>query len=232
MSTAVTQPISGVADGPVVVLNFHCIGRPRRAFADGEQDVCLERARLAEILDVVAGRSDVRLTFDDGNSSDLSDALPELVDRGLRATFFVCAGRLGTPEFLAADDVRELRSAGMAVGSHGMDHVPWRGLGDAGVEREIRTAKTMLEDALQAPVDTAACPFGAYDRQALRALRDAGFTSVYTSDGGPSDPGDWLIARTTVRRSDSAQSIERILGDVGRTPSLLDRGKRWVKRWR
>lgn len=216
----------------MIVLNFHGVGTLNRELADGEAGVCIDRRQFAEILDAVVGRGDVRLTFDDGNRSDVAEALPELQRRGLRAEFFICAGRFGTPEFLDEDDVRELRRAGMAIGSHGMDHVPWRRLEPAAVDREIVRAKQILEDALQAPVDTAACPFGAYDRRTLTALRAVGFERVYTSDGGRASSTDWLAARNTVRRGDSAESIERLLNGSGDAPSPVNRAKRWVKRWR
>jgi peptidoglycan/xylan/chitin deacetylase (PgdA/CDA1 family) len=224
--------IPGAISGTMVVLNFHRIGRPKREYANGEGDVHVDPEQFAEILDVVSGRSNVRMTFDDGNRSDVSVAVPELVRRGLRAEFFVCAGRLGRPEFLDEDDVRDLREAGMSVGSHGMDHVRWRKLAPAAIDREIVAAKQILEDALQAPVDAAACPFGSYDRRTLRALREANFRCVYTSDGGPADSADWLIARNTVRRSDSAESIERLLDNSRATASVLRRGKGLVKQWR
>lgn len=216
----------------MIVLNFHGIGTPERELADGERDVCVDPRQFAEILDLVQGRDDVRLTFDDGNRSDVGEALPELLRRGLRAEFFVCAGRLGAPGFLDGGDVRKLRRAGMPVGSHGMDHVPWRRLSRPDLEREIVESKRLLERALGAPVDAAACPFGSYDRRILGALRAAGFRRVYTSDGGRVGDGGWLVARNTVRRSDSAESIVRMLDDSRTAASLLRRGKGWVKRWR
>jgi peptidoglycan/xylan/chitin deacetylase (PgdA/CDA1 family) len=218
--------------GTMVVLNFHCIGRPKRELADGEDHVCIDKAQFLEILDAVSGRDDVRLTFDDGNSSDVTEALPELIRRGLRAQFFICPARFGTPGFVDEDDVRELRLAGMSLGSHGMDHVRWRRLERSAIDREILQAKQVLEDALQAPIDTAACPFGAYDRRTLRELRAAGFKRVYTSDGGRASSTDWLVPRNTVRRGDSAESIERMLNGSGGTVSLANRAKRWVKQWR
>jgi peptidoglycan/xylan/chitin deacetylase (PgdA/CDA1 family) len=216
----------------MIVLNFHGIGRPKRKLADGEGEVCVDRPQFAEILDVVQDREDVHITFDDGNRSDVTEALPELLERGLRAEFFICAARFGTDEFLDEQDVQELRRAGMSVGSHGMDHVQWRKLTPAGIDREIAQAKQRLEEALQEPVATAACPFGAYDRRTLKALHAVGFERVYTSDGGRAKPGDWLIPRNTVRRTDSAASIQRLLDDPAATPSLMGKGKRWIKRWR
>jgi peptidoglycan/xylan/chitin deacetylase (PgdA/CDA1 family) len=218
--------------GSMLVLNFHCIGRPRRELVDGEADVCVDRQRFAEILDVVSGHREVRLTFDDGNRSDVTEALPELLQRGLSAEFFICPARFGTVGFVDQHDVRELLKAGMSIGSHGMDHVRWRKLAPWQVDREIVQAKQVLEDALQAPVESAACPFGAYDRRTLTALRDAGFKRVYTSDRGRAISTDWLVPRNTVRHGDSAESIERMVSTSPGRLSLTSRGKQWIKRRR
>jgi peptidoglycan/xylan/chitin deacetylase (PgdA/CDA1 family) len=222
----------GAILGSMFVLNFHSIGRPRRDIGDGEDRVCLERERFLEILDAVAGRDDVRLTFDDGNSSDVSEVLPELERRGLRAHFFVCPARFGVDGFVTEDEVLELKRAGMVLGSHGMDHVRWRGLREQDLAREIVEAKQRLQDVLGAPVDAAACPFGAYDRRTLRALRGAGFKRVYTSDGGRAHADDWLVARNTVRRWDTAESVLRMLTGSNGRPSRSQRAKRWIKKWR
>jgi hypothetical protein len=62
----------------------------------------------------------VRLTFEDGNASDISDiesdisdieiGLPRLLDRGPSAEFFVLAGLLGGPGRLNVADVRQLHA--------------------------------------------------------------------------------------------------------------------------
>jgi peptidoglycan/xylan/chitin deacetylase (PgdA/CDA1 family) len=227
-----SEIIQGWILGSLMVLNFHGIGKPKRALADGEEDVCVEREQFVEILDAVSGRDDVHLTFDDGNSSDVTEALPELTRRGLTAEFFICPARFGTPGFVDENDVRELQKAGMTLGSHGMDHVRWRRLKPSAIDREFVQARHVLQEALQTPVETAACPFGAYDRRTLRALRAAGYTRVYTSDGGRARPSDWLVARTTVRRWDSAESVERMLNESAGHESLARWAKRVVKRSR
>ena len=82
-------------------------------------------------------------TFDDGNVSDVTEALPALAERGLSAQVFVCAGRFGTDGFLTEEQVRELRAAGMSIGSHGMDHVRWRKLDEPRIGREVVEAKQL-----------------------------------------------------------------------------------------
>jgi peptidoglycan/xylan/chitin deacetylase (PgdA/CDA1 family) len=216
-----------------IILNFHGIGSPSRPLDPGEADAWLSPSLFESVLDAAMQRDDVRITFDDGNTSDLELALPALQRRGLRATFFVVAGRMGMPGFLSQDDVLALEAAGMTIGSHGMLHRPWRGLDYAGLEAELHDARRMLEDIVQRPVTQAACPFGSYDRRVLRALRSNGYDAVYTSDRGLSRPGDWLQARNTVGAGDDAAVLERIL-EAQRSPSrvLYGRAKLLAKRWR
>ena len=111
-----------------MTLTFHGVGEPPRVLDRGEADVWVSKKRFAALLDAAAERNDVRITFDDGNVSDLEHALPALRARGLEATFFIVAGRIGTPGFVDASGVRQLAAAGMEIGSHGMRHRPWRRL--------------------------------------------------------------------------------------------------------
>lgn len=99
-----------------VVLTVHGVGELGHRKEDGEEVTTLTTAELDTALEVIAPMPWVRLTFDDGNSSDLEIALPRLQERGMQATFFVLAGKLGQPGWLDCDGVVELSRAGMAVG--------------------------------------------------------------------------------------------------------------------
>ena len=210
-------------------LTFHGVGATDRRLDDGEAAVWVGTERFHAVLDAVRDRDDVRITFDDGNASDLEHGLPALLERGMTGTFFVVAGRLDEPGYLSAADVRALAGAGMTIGSHGMRHRPWRGLGDAALDEELVAAKAALEQVLGVPVTEAACPFGAYDRRVLAGLRRAGFRRVYTSDRGAARRDDWIQARTTIHAGDDGETVQRVL-----TPrdSLRRRAKLTAKRWR
>jgi peptidoglycan/xylan/chitin deacetylase (PgdA/CDA1 family) len=213
-------------------LTFHGIGEPGRALEPGEAAVWVSRARFLSVLDSVAGRTDVRITFDDGNASDVAYALPALRARGLRATFFLVAGRLDTPGFVDRAGVRALTDAGMTIGSHGMRHRPWRELGDDELHEELVGAKQLLEEVAERPIDEAGCPFGSYDRRVLRSLRRAGYARVYTSDRGTARPGAWVQARNSVGPGDDGGLIERIASGHGRPHQALRQAKLVAKRWR
>jgi peptidoglycan/xylan/chitin deacetylase (PgdA/CDA1 family) len=235
MST-VTRPAhadASDADGHALILTFHGIGPVPRPFDPGEDQVWLDCDAFKRILDVVVDQPHVEITFDDGNASDLEHAVPALRERGLRATFFVLAGRLNEPAFLTPGELCRLCDEGMGLGSHGMSHTPWRRLDTQRAAEEIDHAKAELEALVGRSISQAACPFGAYDRRSLALARAAGFDTVFTSDGGVSRRDQWLRPRNTVHVDDSPASVRRLLRmrsfDL---PDWKRRAKTLVKRLR
>jgi peptidoglycan/xylan/chitin deacetylase (PgdA/CDA1 family) len=216
----------------MINLTFHGLGEPPRRLDDGEADVWVSTDRFETLLDAIAGRDDVHITFDDGNVSDVAIGLPALMRRGLTATFFVVAGRLDQEHFLTADQLCELRDAGMQIGNHGMSHRAWRGLDDAALEEELGTARRALQDVVGAPVDEAACPFGSYDRRVVGALRRGGYRRVYTSDRGTVASDEWLQPRNTITPRDTAAVLDDIATPVAPVAALAGRAKLTLKRWR
>jgi len=216
-----------------VTLTVHGIGTPIRALEPGEDDVWISVRQLEDVLDAVSGRTDVRITFDDANASDLEIGLPHLLKRGLTAQFFLPAGLLGQPGRLTDDGVRELLAAGMTLGSHGWAHCDWRQLTPEQVPDEMTKASRVLADFAGRPVTEVSAPFGSYDRHVLRRLREAGATRVYTSDTGRAPSEAWLHARTSLRSTIDIAWIDQVLD--GR-PSLPRRARnvaaRTVKRFR
>jgi peptidoglycan/xylan/chitin deacetylase (PgdA/CDA1 family) len=213
-------------------LTFHGVGDPERRLDAAEAQYWLGRRQFESTLDSVAGRSDVRITFDDGNNSDLEYALPALRRRGLTATFFVVAGRLGAPGFLDQRGVQELAAEGMAIGCHGMRHRSWRWLEEHALWEELVGARRLLEQVVERPVTEAACPFGLYDRSVLRSLRSCAYGRIYTSDRGAARSDDWMQARNSVRAGDGPELVDHILSFESSPDALRRRLILAVKRWR
>ena len=136
------------------------MGEPPRELTPGEATVWLSEERFRAVLDAVAGRDDVRLSFDDGFRSDVDVALPALAERGLSATFFVLAGRLDHPEHLDGDDVARLVEGGMTIGSHGMHHRSWRELEEPDLTAELDESRRLLSAVAGTSVTSASVPFG------------------------------------------------------------------------
>lgn len=205
-----------------VNLCFHGIGRPVREREPGEAAYWIDQDLFHRVLDEVADDPRVRLSFDDGNASDVEVALPALVERDLHATFFVLAGRLDDPVSLGRDEVRELLAAGMTIGTHGHAHRPWRGLDGASATAELCGAREVLASVTGRPVLDAALPLGRYDRALLGALRTLGYRSVHTSDRRWARPDAWLQPRFSLRATDS---LEGLRDEVLRRPPLPRRAR-------
>ena len=174
------------------------------------------------ILDTIAEIPGVRISFDDGNVSDLEHGLPALVERRLTASFFVLAGRIGSPrQSRRGRRSRAAFATNMAVGTHGMEHRPWRGLAPDDRERELVEARARIEEIVERPVAEAAVPLGAYDRRLLRELRRLGYTAVHTSDGRGARAGAWLQPRFSIVAHDTAETVRAYT----RSPPALRRAQ-------
>jgi peptidoglycan/xylan/chitin deacetylase (PgdA/CDA1 family) len=213
-------------------LTFHGVGRAPHPLEPGEAEVWLSRDAFLGHLDRARENERVLITFDDGNVSDCEIALPALVDRGLKGIFFVIAARIGKPGYVGRDHIEQLVNKGMEIGSHGMEHRPWRRMDQSTMQLEIVGARQILEEIVGRPVMKAACPFGAYDRRSLSRLRETGVETVFTSDGGSARAGQWLQARETLRRSDPTDLVTQLVARRRRSESLLRGAKRLAKRWR
>lgn len=197
--------------GWVTNVCFHGVGRPERRLEPGEDRYWIGVDLYRRVLDEVADRPDVVLSFDDGNVTDIVHGLPGLTERGLTATFFALAARTDTEGSLSAAQLRELRAAGMAIGSHGMRHLPWRGLDEAGQQAEFVLARDELQEASAGPVDEAALPLGRYDRRVLSRLKRLGYRRVFSSDRLSARRTAWFQPRFSVRAEDTIESVRTFL---------------------
>ena len=213
--------------GSVVNLTVHGIGPTDRPLEPDEDKTWVTVEQFEQVLDTAVGRPDVRITFDDGNASDVQIALPRLVERGLKADFFVLAGLLGQPGRLDKSGLHELQEAGMRIGSHGWSHRDWRRLTDDQAVEEIAHAGKVLAELTGGPVTEVAIPFGSYDRHVLRRLRLAGVKRVYTSDGGRAIADSWLQPRNSLHHDIGAGWAHEVL--TGQ-PSLPLRARRTAAR--
>lgn len=197
----------------VIALNFHGIGRPQRALEPGEGPFWVSLGQFERVLDFVVTAPDSShyvITFDDGNLSDVTIALPALKARNLSARFFVLTGRIGTKGSLDRDHIGELKAAGMLVGSHGISHRPWTEANQEALNEEIIRSRDVLENILGKEVTEAGIPFGRYDARVLRALRRAGYTAAWSSDGGKMNPTGFLRPRTSLRGDMSDEDLAAV----------------------
>lgn len=217
----------------MINLTFHGIGKPKRALEHEEVRVWLSKDTFEAILDELRKFNNFSLTIDDGNHSDIEIVVPALSRIGMRATFFIPAGKLGQRGYLSRKDVQSLVHEGMEVGTHGMYHRNWRMLNDNELGIEINKSIKILEDITGQLVLQAACPFGSYDRRVLRQLRKAKFMRVYTSDRGRAQSNWWIQPRNSLYAHDNPDTLRVIMTQPNSMHERLVRStKRLLKRWR
>ncbi len=209
-------------------LIFHGIGTPGREMEPDEAPYWVSVAQFEHVLDQICAAphpDQFRISFDDGNLSDHDIALPRLLERELRADFFVLSGRINTPGALGEGHIRALQAAGMTIGSHGVAHQDWRRLNDAALRQELSESRAVLETICGHPITTAGIPFGSYDAHVLKVMRHAGYTAAYSSDRGTMTPDAFLRPRTSIEGAMRANQIAAIL--AGEMP-MLQRLRRMI----
>ena len=147
-------------------------------------------ARFARQLDWIAAQERperFHVTFDDGDVSNVATAFPLLLERGLRATFFITGGFIDRPGMLRRADVRTLADAGMHIGAHGMSHGFLEDMDLESLRRELRDSKATLEDIIGSEVDSMALPGGRGGARELDEALACGYRDLYGSRPGPDD---------------------------------------------
>jgi peptidoglycan/xylan/chitin deacetylase (PgdA/CDA1 family) len=156
---------------------------------------------------------EVVITFDDGYLDNYEFAAPVLSDLRLPATFYLTAGFIGTDRQFPWDTAkgrttvminwnhaREMHALGFEIGCHTWSHPDLGKEPITSAPRELRDARSRIEDELGAPVHHFAYPFGGPENirpEWVQAIRAEGFASNVHCHGGQVRPGDdpFWIAR-------------------------------------
>jgi len=162
------------------------------------------------------------VTFDDGFTSVVDNALPELESRHIPSTVFVPSGNLGkNPGWiqntaspagqqivLSADQLVALKKFQLVtIGSHSVSHPNFLKLDSAQASQELTQSKVDLEQVLVRTVNLFSFPYGAYDERIVAMAKAAGYHRVFTIDSSssqgapdsfvvgrvPADPDDWMV---------------------------------------
>lgn len=158
------------------------------------------------------------LTFDDGGASAVEIGR-ELRRRDWRAHFFITTGLIGSPGFVDADGIRELRALGHVLGSHSVSHPSsFASLSEEDTRREWEDSIATLSEVLGEQVRTASVPGGHYRRRVAEAAARAGLEVLFTSEptravrhvGGCLVVGRYAIRRDTT----GADAAAAVAGDA------------------
>jgi peptidoglycan/xylan/chitin deacetylase (PgdA/CDA1 family) len=144
----------------------------------------------------------VVLTFDDAYENFYEYAFPVLQKHGFPATVYAISSMLGknanwlavdghaTPPLMTAARLRQLRSAGIDIGSHSVSHVRLAEQTTERIHEEVTRSKKELEDAIGERIDHFCYPYGSHDIRAVEAVAEAGYLSATTCERASATAAD------------------------------------------
>lgn len=165
----------------------------------------------------------VAITFDDGYASTLTIAAPQLVSHAMPFCVYV------TPMLVDSDDRRYLdrrqlfelsRTPGVTIGAHGYRHVPLSELSRDERKRNLKDARSWLEDITQRDVRSMSYPFGDTPSGIREDATDAGYELAACSVWGFNDcaTDKMMLRRIDLWAGDSGRTVtSKIVGYWNRT---------------
>lgn len=138
----------------------------------------------------------ISITFDDGLSSILENALPELIKRKIPTTIFIPAAKIGSypkweqkrqeiysdDRILNRDEIKELSDQGIEIGSHTLHHTDLRNVTLEVARDEFDLSKSSLEEIIGKEVVSFSFPYGSYNDELINLAFNCGYSFVYTTE--------------------------------------------------
>ncbi len=186
----------------VPILMYHHVGIPSgkwRLNTVSEQSFEYQMAfmkrhgfRVISFDDLVEGikkghnfnRNTVVLQFDDGYEDNYQYAFPMLKKYGFPAMFFLVSDKVGTPDFMTWDQVREVEKYNISAGAHTRHHAYLPKLSLAQAQDEIAGSKREIESQLGHTIDYFAYPTGGFTEGIKALVANAGYKAAVTTNRG------------------------------------------------
>jgi peptidoglycan/xylan/chitin deacetylase (PgdA/CDA1 family) len=129
-------------------------------------------------------RNTVVIQFDDGYEDNYTYAFPVLKKYGFPAIVFLVSDKVGTPDFLTWDEVREMEKYGFMAGAHTRHHVYLPRASTNILLDEIAGSKKIIEEHLGHPIDYFAYPSGGFTEEVKRMAKEAGYKAAVSTNRG------------------------------------------------
>ena len=199
----------------LLILMYHIIETPSLRYR--LRYLCVDpralRAQLRELLEtgvrfvpasgagLIADRERrVLVTLDDAFQSVFRNGLPIFQELGVPALTYVVSGQIGGANvwdrnkglkerrLMSREEILEWVAAGNEIGAHTVTHTRLTNLSLEEARREIFDSKKVLEDLIGRPVRHFCYPYGSSNALIHDLVREAGYETATTVDGGYNFP--------------------------------------------
>lgn len=138
------------------------------------------------------------ITFDDGYLDNYKYAYPILKEFNLKATIFVIASNIDRDNrSINSKQLKELQSNGIDIQSHTLKHEELNKLSYEQQLKTLKESKQVMEKTLDKKVNYIAYPYGKYNENTIRAVKDAGYIMGFITGGrvAKKDDGIYTVPR-------------------------------------
>lgn len=137
----------------------------------------------------------VLITFDDGYEDNYKEAYPILKECNLTATIFLISHYIGWKDYLTWDEIMEMKQNGVLFEGHTFSHPYLSKIHDAvELHRQLVESKNDLEQHLGYSVDYLAYPYGDYNADTIRAVKNYGYKAAFSIELGDDSEHDNMYA--------------------------------------
>ena len=215
-----------------IVLCYHSVGDTGWRFSVGTKNFenhikfLKKNYRFISLNELLDGKKPgIHITFDDGYTDVIENALPLLEKNNLKATMFALsdykhANRAELDNNLPIvnyDKLKYLHKKGWEIGSHTRTHSHLAKMHDSALREEIIKSKHELEKNLGFSVRYLAYPKGTYSKKIIEYVKKAGYEAAFTVDGYDIDPKDnnMKLSRISIEGEVKPAQLEALLSPLG-----------------
>ncbi|WP_420868989.1 polysaccharide deacetylase family protein [Clostridium cochlearium] len=124
------------------------------------------------------------ITFDDGYMDNYINAYPILKELNIKATIFVITDLIdNNKNYLTSSQIKEMSNNGIDIQSHTSKHEDLPTLSYKEQLETLVKSKKFLENVLNKDIKYIAYPFGNWNNDTLKAVKDAGYSMAVSTTG-------------------------------------------------
>lgn len=157
------------------------------------------------------------ITFDDGYKDNFENAYPVLKEFGFNATIFVITSTVdANKNYLTSPQIKELEENGIDIESHTVNHEQLDKLTYAEQLTTLKNSREYIEKLLGKQKKYTAYPFGKWNDDTIKAVKEAGYSMVFTTESGwgNKSQGIYELHRVYVSANCNLKEFERRITDA------------------